>query len=145
MTSEWILNGAALLAQSGSGGGGFGMFLPILLMLAAMYFLLYAPQRKKQKEHQSLVDRLQQGDEVMTNSGIYGTVTAVKKDRVTVRVAPDVKMEFARMAVQQNLTEEKRKGGDVETKSSKKEERMPKGGDEAEALEVESSEVAEKK
>ncbi|MGF1449388.1 MAG: preprotein translocase subunit YajC [Opitutales bacterium] len=121
------------------------MLLPIVLMLAAMYFLLYAPQRKKQKEHQALVDRLQQGDEVMTNAGIYGTVTAVKKDRVTVRVADGVKMEFARMAVQQNVTEEKRKGAADDTKASKKAERMPKGGEEAEALEVESTEVAGKK
>ncbi|MGF1484585.1 MAG: preprotein translocase subunit YajC [Opitutales bacterium] len=130
-----------LLAQGDTPGGGIGMFLPILLMLAAMYFLLFAPQRKKQKEHQAMVQRLQQGDEVMTNAGMFGVITSIKKERVTVRVADNVKVDFAKGAIQQNLTEEKRKGTAEAEKTPKT---MPKGGEESEALEVETAAAKEK-
>ena len=72
-------------AQSGGLGGLVGM-LPIILMFGAMYFLLIAPQRKKQKEHEKMMSALQVGDEIITTGGIYGTITAVKDDRFVVRV-----------------------------------------------------------
>ena len=59
---------------------------PLILMFAAMYFLLIAPQRKKQKEHEKMLTRLQPGDEVVTTGGIYGTITSVKDDRFVVRI-----------------------------------------------------------
>jgi preprotein translocase subunit YajC len=59
---------------------------PLVLMFAAMYFLLIAPQRKKQKEHEKMVTQLQPGDEVVTAGGIYGTITSVKEDRFIIRI-----------------------------------------------------------
>jgi preprotein translocase subunit YajC len=59
---------------------------PMVLLFAAMYFLLIAPQRKKQKEHEKMLTRLQPGDEVVTTGGIYGTITSVKDDRFVVRI-----------------------------------------------------------
>ena len=59
---------------------------PLVLMFAAMYFLLIAPQRKKQKEHEKMLTQLQPGDEVVTSGGIYGTITSVKDDRFVVRI-----------------------------------------------------------
>lgn len=60
--------------------------LPLVLMFAAMYFLLIAPQRKKQKEHEKMLTTLKAGDEVLTTGGIYGTITSVKEDRFVVRI-----------------------------------------------------------
>jgi preprotein translocase subunit YajC len=60
--------------------------LPMVLIFAAMYFLLIAPQRKKQKEHEKMLSALQAGDEIITTGGVYGTITAVKEDRFIVRV-----------------------------------------------------------
>ncbi len=60
--------------------------LPMILIFAAMYFLLIAPQRKKQKEHEKMLGALKAGDEIITTGGVYGTITAVKEDRFTVRV-----------------------------------------------------------
>ena len=60
--------------------------LPILLMFAAMYFLLIAPQRKKQKEHEAMLTKLGPGDEVVTAGGIFGVITSVKDDRFVVRI-----------------------------------------------------------
>lgn len=59
---------------------------PLILMFAAMYFLLIAPQRKKQKEHEKMLTQLKPGDEVVTTGGIYGTITSVKDDRFVVRI-----------------------------------------------------------
>ena len=60
--------------------------LPMVLIFAAMYFLLIAPQRKKQKEHEKMLTTLKAGDEIVTTGGIYGTITSVKDDRFVVRV-----------------------------------------------------------
>jgi len=81
-------------------GSPLTTFLPFILMIAAMYFLLIAPQRKKQKEHQKLVSSLATGDEVLTSGGIYGTVTNVKGDRLVVRIGEGTKVEIARSFVQ---------------------------------------------
>lgn len=60
--------------------------MSLVLMFGAMYFLLIAPQRKKQKEHEKMLAALGNGDEVVTTGGIYGTITAVKDDRFVVRI-----------------------------------------------------------
>jgi preprotein translocase subunit YajC len=60
--------------------------LPMILIFAAMYFLLIAPQRKKQKEHEKMLGALKTGDEIVTSGGLYGTITSVKEDRFVVRI-----------------------------------------------------------
>jgi len=63
--------------------------LPLVLMFGAMYFLLIAPQRKKQKEHEKMLGALKAGDEIVTTGGIYGVITSVKDDRFVVRIGAD--------------------------------------------------------
>ncbi len=71
--------------------------LPLVLMFAAMYFLLIAPQRKKQKEHEKMLGGLKAGDEIITTGGIYGTITSVKEDRFIVRVGDNTqKLEIGK-------------------------------------------------
>lgn len=93
----------SILAQAApapsGGGGGIGQFLPILIMFAAMYFLLIAPQRKKQKAHQKMITELQSGADVITSGGIYGTITNVKEDRFVVRIADNTKIEITKASV----------------------------------------------
>jgi preprotein translocase subunit YajC len=74
--------------------------LPMLLLFAAMYFLMIAPQRKKQKEHEKMLKALESGDEVVTTGGIFGTITNVKEDRFVVRVADNTKIEIGKAFVQ---------------------------------------------
>ena len=73
--------------------------LIMALIFLAMYFLLIAPQRKKQKEHQKLIANLQSGEDVVTTGGIYGTITNVKDDRFVLRVADNTKIEIAKSSV----------------------------------------------
>jgi len=66
------------------------------LMFAAMYFLMIAPQRKKQKEHEKMLAALQTGDEIVTTGGVYGQITNVKEDRFVLRVADNTKIEVGK-------------------------------------------------
>lgn len=67
-----------------------------VLLFVGIYFLLVAPQRKKQKEHEKMLSALQTGDEVVTTGGVYGTITNVKDDRFVLRVADNVKLEIGK-------------------------------------------------
>jgi preprotein translocase subunit YajC len=69
-------------------------------MLAAMYFLMIAPQRKKQKELEKMLAAITTGDDVITTAGIYGTITNVKDDRFVVRIADNTKIEVGKAFVQ---------------------------------------------
>ncbi len=79
-----------LLAQAPtvapSGASGLMQMAPMVLLFGAMYFLLIAPQRKKQKAHEKMLTELKAGDEVVTAGGIYGTITSVKEDRFIIRI-----------------------------------------------------------
>ena len=80
-------------------GGGFMSFLPMILILVAFYFLLIAPQRKKQKQHDKMVQALEKGTQVKTLGGIFGAVTGVKDDRFVIRIGENVKIEVAKEAI----------------------------------------------
>ena len=76
-----------------------GLALPILFFVA-LYFLMIAPNQKKQKKWQEMLTQLKSGDKVTTNGGIRGTVLSVKDDVVILRVLPDgVKLEFIKSAI----------------------------------------------
>jgi preprotein translocase subunit YajC len=81
-------------------GSSLMQFLPMVLLFAAMYFLMIAPQRKKQKEHQKMLTSLESGDEIVTTGGIFGVITNVKEDRFVVRVADNTKIEVGKGFVQ---------------------------------------------
>lgn len=72
----------------------------LLLMFVVMYFLLIAPNQKKQKTWQAMLASLKAGDRVTTNGGIRGTIVSVKDDVLVIKTAPDgIKLEFAKSAV----------------------------------------------
>ena len=73
------LSGFVLFAIGGAGGLASFTGLPLLLvMFAAMYFLLIAPNQKKQKQWQTQLSAIKAGDKVTTNGGMRGTVVAVE-------------------------------------------------------------------
>ena len=72
-------------AQPGQGGGGIAAFLPFIVIMAIIYFLMIRPQTKRQKEKETMRDELKKGDKIITMGGIYGTVQGFKeKGRLTV-------------------------------------------------------------
>ena len=93
---------ARAMAPSGdpsAPGGGLMSFLPMILIFVAFWFLLIAPQRKKQKEHDKMVKALEKGAQIKTVGGLFGTITGVKDDRFVVRVAENVKVEVSRESI----------------------------------------------
>jgi preprotein translocase subunit YajC len=87
---------SVLAQQSTPPPGGLMSFLPFVLIFAAMYFLMIAPQRKKQKEHMKMLESLSTGDEVITAGGIYGEITNKKDDRFVIRIADGTKVEIGK-------------------------------------------------
>jgi preprotein translocase subunit YajC len=82
--------------------GGIQILI-FLLLFAGMWFLMIAPQRKRQKQHNKMIQELKSGDEVMTGAGIFATITAIKPDRFIVKIADNVKIEIHKSSIQQKL------------------------------------------
>lgn len=80
-----------------------GSMLPLIAMFAVLYFLMLRPQMKKQKEVRAMLDALAKGDEVVTQGGVLGRITALGGSIVTLQVADGVQVQLQRHAVVQVL------------------------------------------
>jgi preprotein translocase subunit YajC len=77
-----------------------GSILPLVLIPAIFYFLVFMPMQRQKKQQQQMLSNLQSGNEVVTSGGIVGTIVNVQEDTVVLRVKPDnIKLQFARSAV----------------------------------------------
>ena len=84
---------------SGGQAGGFGSLVPLILMFAIFYFLLIRPQQKRSKEHRVMIDNLKKGDRIITSGGLYGRITAVNENTLTVEIADKVRVKVMRSNV----------------------------------------------
>lgn len=74
--------------------------LPIVLMIAIFYFLVFMPMRRQQRNTKEMIKALQSGQTVVTSGGIVGTIVAVNDDTLILRIKPDnLKLQVARSAV----------------------------------------------
>ncbi len=94
---------ALIFAMSSGGAEGGGnpltMFVPIIMVFIVFYLLLIRPQQKKQKAHQQLLSELSKGDKVVTNGGMYGTISDAKDHVVILKIAENVKVEVVKSAI----------------------------------------------
>ncbi|MBT8459071.1 MAG: preprotein translocase subunit YajC [Boseongicola sp.] len=91
-------------AQAAAGGGDVftSLVIPMVLIFGIMYFLLIRPQQKKLKEHQSMVDALRRGDQVVTAGGIVGKVTKVREDaEIEIEIASGVNVRVVKHTITQ--------------------------------------------
>jgi preprotein translocase subunit YajC len=72
------------------------MYVPII---AIFYFLIIRPQRQQQKKIKEMLENLKKNDEIVTTSGIHGTVAIVKEKTVVVRVDEGCRLEFDRESI----------------------------------------------
>lgn len=97
------LRSVSVFAMFDGAAGLFGSMgsLPLfLLFIVAMYFLLFAPQQKKQKQWQATLSALKVGDKVTTSGGMRGSVVMMKDDAVIVKIQPDnLKVEIVKSAI----------------------------------------------
>jgi len=87
------------LAPSSSGSGGLISLLPIVAMVAIIYFLLIRPQQKEQKRHREMIESLSKGDEVITMGGLYGRIVALNEEKITLKVAENTRVVVERSKV----------------------------------------------
>jgi preprotein translocase subunit YajC len=75
----------------------------MILMLGAFYALLVRPQRRNQAAHQALLATLDEGDEVMTMGGIFGTIQKLDEQIIELEVAPGTSFRVARSAISRKV------------------------------------------
>ncbi|WP_133499656.1 preprotein translocase subunit YajC [Cognatilysobacter terrigena] len=85
-------------AAPGGASGALG-FLPILIVVFVMYFLMIRPQMKRAKEHRGMLDKLAKGDEVLAAGGLAGTVTDIGENFVTIEIADGVRVRVQKTAI----------------------------------------------
>ena len=87
---------ALLLFQAPGGGASYLAWLPLVFIFAIFYFLLILPQQKRQKKLRTMLEALKKGDKVITSSGLWGTVTNLGKDSVTLQISDNTKVKIQR-------------------------------------------------
>jgi len=96
---------ASAYAQAAGGAPGgdtlMGM-LPIILMFVILYFLMIRPQMKKAKEHKTMLEAIQKGDEVVA-IGFLGKVTKVGPNFVSVEIAPNTVVQVEKQGISKLL------------------------------------------
>ena len=88
----------SLMAQ-GTGVGAIMQFAPILLIMVIFYVLLILPAQRRQKKTQEMLNALKNGDKVVTNGGLFGTIVGIEGDAIQLRIADQVKVKILRSAV----------------------------------------------
>ena len=87
--------------QSEQSAGGVLAFLPFVLIMFIIYFLMIRPQTKRQKEKQIMRNNLKKGDKVITMGGIYGTVQGFKqKGKMAIlKIDKNTNIELSKTAI----------------------------------------------
>ncbi len=80
-------------------GGGMSTILIYVLLFAGLWFLLFMPQRKRQKALQKLQSELKVGDTVYTTSGIVGKIVSIDEQTATLQVSEGTRIPFLRNSV----------------------------------------------
>ena len=108
-------------AGTDAAGGALGMgsmLLPLLLMVALMYFLMIRPENKRKKQAEEMRNSLKKGDQITTIGGIVGKIVHVTDDNIVIETSDDrVRMELAKWAVSTNNS-----NAPEDTKGKKKDE-----------------------
>ena len=95
----------------------------LIAMFVLMYFLLIRPQQKRAKDHKGLLKALKKGDEVVTNGGVIGKITAVDESFAEVEIASGVIVKLQKQGINQKMPKGSAKSM---TKSSSKAKASPK-------------------
>jgi preprotein translocase subunit YajC len=96
----------ATTPPSGSGGlfgGGLLQFLPMVAIFAIFYFVMIGPERKARKKREAMLKEMKKGDKVLTTSGMFGTIWAMKDNEITLQLDEGVRVRFSRQAIQEVL------------------------------------------
>jgi len=79
--------------------------LPLILIIVVFYFFMIRPQVRRQKELKNYRSALQKGDKVITTGGIYGKITDIKDQTVTVEIADNIRIKVDKNAILKDTTD----------------------------------------
>ena len=112
-----VMQSVVMAQLFGGGGSGSGStsgtllsLIPFALIFVIFYFLVIMPQQKRTKQQKALLEALKKGDKIVTASGIWGTVTNLGKETVTLQIADSAKIRIERDQIA------RLRGGDDEEK-----------------------------
>ncbi|HEY3129655.1 MAG TPA: preprotein translocase subunit YajC [Acidobacteriota bacterium] len=88
-----------ILAQASGVQSPIIGFLPIILIAAIFYLLVFRPMKSRQKKVDEMITSLKSGDRVITSGGIYGTIATVKDKTFLLRISDQVRIEVAKSAI----------------------------------------------
>ena len=94
-----VFLGGCLPEEAEGASSIWPMLIFVVLLFGLMYFVMIRPQRKRQKEHQQLIEELKRGDRVVTAGGIYGVIESISEDSVTIKVESGATMRVAKGSV----------------------------------------------
>jgi preprotein translocase subunit YajC len=75
------------------------LIFPYAVIFGIFYFLVFRPQKQKQDQMKSLISGVKKNDQIVTNSGIHGTVVNVKDTTLIVRIDDNARMEIDKDAI----------------------------------------------
>jgi preprotein translocase subunit YajC len=87
-----------------------GIFILVILALFLIWLMLVRPQRRRQLNHQAMIDHLRIGDEVLTAGGLFATVTRIDEDEVTVELSPGAEARLDKRAIAAVMPDESEAG-----------------------------------
>jgi len=95
--SSFVLNLAP--AQASGQASPLISLAPMILIFVVFYLVWFMPLRKRQKEHDKLLEGLQKGDKVILNSGIHGRISRIEGEDIYLEVADKVSIRVTRRAI----------------------------------------------
>ncbi len=101
-------------AQQASGWESIMSLLPMIIIIVAMFYLMYRGQKKEQKRRAEMIDSIKAGTQVLTIGGIMGKIVSVSEKSFELEIARNIRVEIAKSAVASILDEEeKHETGDI--------------------------------
>jgi preprotein translocase subunit YajC len=96
-----VFIGGCYPTDAGEEGGTsiLPLIIFLVLFIGLLYFVMVRPQRKRQREHEMMVQELQKGDRVITAGGIYGTIDSISEDSIVLKVESGATIRVARGSV----------------------------------------------
>ena len=82
-----------------SGSSGISTIIMFAMIGLIFYFMIFRPQKKRQKEREALIGQMEKGDKVITSSGMHGTVQQIEESTVLLQVADNVKLRFEKASI----------------------------------------------
>jgi preprotein translocase subunit YajC len=86
-------------AGATTGPSALEQLVPFIFVIVIFYFLLIRPQAKKARTHQTFLQAMQRGDQVLTTGGILGTIEGLTEQFVTLEIANGVRVRILRSQI----------------------------------------------